>query len=106
MSSSFDQLALFGSNKAQEKLLDRIQDGHEKVWERFVLIKPMPEGTGRDRYLKGVDEALGRLRGLCAELKATGFRGCLYKETPKYPCLCCPKQPWAREECLAWEIEL
>lgn len=99
------QAGLFGT--AEPPQAARIRAGHIKMWERWTLMKGMPDGTGRDKMLKIWDEAWDRLEALCAELVGMGFTDCLYKdEDPRFACLQCPKKTVREEDCKAWKIEL
>lgn len=90
-------------------LLDRIRDGQEKLWNRWQLIRQMPGGGGRDKYLEGWDRAIEKLKGLAGELAALGYKHCIYEgKTQISPCFVCtvPNELWQREKCPAWEEEL
>ena len=99
------QQGLFGTPEPPQAR--RIRLGHVAMWERWILIKGVSAGTGRDKYLKTWDEGHDRLADLCAELTEMGWTKCLYEmEEPQYACLVCPAKPFKKEECPAWKIEL
>ncbi len=103
------QQYLFGTSKEAKILINRVKDGHQKIWERWHLIRQMPEGSGRDKYLAGWDNAVKRLRGLAKELAALGYKECIYKGMKlEDPCLVCtvPNELFEKGSCPAWEIEL
>ena len=86
----------------------RIIDGHNKLWERWRIIRAMDKDDPRlPRCLEVWDRACDRLEALCDDLVATGFRDCLYPPDYKAKsfCLVCPKDPWTPETCLCWEVE-
>ncbi len=103
------QLSLFDTGSREAVILiNRIKDGHTKIWERWQLIRQMAEGSGKDKYLATWDDAVERLRGLAGELAAHGYRGCIYEgKAPQHPCLVCsvPNELWKKEGCPAWELE-
>lgn len=103
------QLGFFSpDNRETRVLVNRIKDGHNKIWERWELIRQMPEGSGKDKYLDSWDNAVERLRGLARDLAAQGYRECIYKEGAlEYPCLVCtvPNELFEREGCPAWKLE-
>ena len=103
------QLGFFSTRSREtDVLVNRIKDGHTKIWERWQLIQQMPEGSGKDKYLDSWDNAVERLRGLANDLAKQGYRECICKETtPDYPCLVCtvPNELWEREGCPAWKLE-
>ena len=101
------QLGFFEVSREVMVLINRIKDGNAKIWERWLLIRGMPEGTGRDKYIASGESAVGRLRGLAEELARMGYRDCIYKGAkPDYPCTVCtvPNELWRRENCPAWGL--
>lgn len=85
----------------------RIRDGNIKLGERWLVIKSMKEGTGKDSYLASWDEAKERLLRLCGELIAMGYTKCLYlNEKPKFVCLACPVKDFQPGKCPAWSIDI
>jgi len=90
-------------------LVLRIKDGQIKLWKRWRLIMALPEGSGKDMYLKGWDEAREKLEGLNSELEKAGYRWCLYTppgDMPKFACLVCPMRPFLPQRCPAWGLEI
>jgi len=90
-------------------LVLRIKDGQVKLWERWRLIMGLPEGSGKDMYLKGWDEAREKLERLNSELEKAGFCWCLYVpsiDMPKFACLVCPMRPFLPQRCPAWGLEI
>jgi hypothetical protein len=87
----------------------RIRKGNQLLWERWNLIRRMPEGEKRDRLLAGWDRGLERLQWLCAELALLDGR-CAYEgaEQPTQPCLACsvPNGRWSRASCPAWRLDV
>jgi len=90
-------------------LVHRIKDGHVKIWDRWHLLRQMEEGSGKDKFLENLDDAVVRLRGLVKDLAAQGRRECIYKEgSLQDPCLACPvpNGRWDKERCPSWRLEL
>lgn len=84
------QMGLFGDGPLQA-IIDRIKDGHEKMWERWAVIRRMKEGTGKDKLLAGWDRARVTLNNLCEDLIKGGYTQCIYRdETLGHACLVCP----------------
>jgi hypothetical protein len=105
-----EQMALFnvGTSRETTVLINRIKDGHTKIWEQWQLIQQMAEGSGKDKYLATWDDAVKRLRGLAGELVRMGYKECISRGAKlDFPCLCCtvPNDLWRKEDCLAWELE-
>lgn len=96
--------------KAGGPLVQRIKKGHLALWERWHLIRQMKEGTGKDAFLKGWDEAQDvKLYPLWRELERKGYHFCLYtppNEVPRYPCFVCPAKPFDQVKCPAWSLPL
>jgi len=89
--------------------VQRIKDGQIKLWERWLLIMTKPEGTGKDRLIKGWDEAWEKLQGLNADLEKAGYHWCLYVppgDMPRFACLVCPSHPFLPQRCQCWGLEL
>lgn len=102
------QMSFFSAESKEVKvLINRIKDGHSKIWERWQLIRQLPEGTGKDKYMDSWDNAVERLRGLANDLAKQGYRECIHKEASlEHPCLVCtvPNELWKKESCPAWEV--
>lgn len=102
------QMSFFSAeSKEVQVLVARVKDGHIKIWERWQLIRQMPEGTGKDKYMDSWDNAVERLRGLANDLAKQGFRECICKEgAPEHPCLVCtvPNELFEKGSCPAWDV--
>ncbi len=96
-------------DKSQANVLQaRIIDGHNKLWKRWEIIRVLPKDDLQlPRHLEIWDTACDKLRELCNDLIALGFKKCLYPEGYKTEsfCLVCPKDPWEADSCLCWEVE-
>lgn len=95
------------SGKAAE-LAARIRRGNQLLWERWGLIKGMPDGEKRERLLVGWDRGVERLRRLCDELASLDGRCACEGERPTNPCLACsvPNERWSRDICPADTLEI
>ena len=86
----------------------RIIDGHNKLWERWRIVRAIPKDDPQlPRHLEIWDTACDKLLALCNDLVASGYKDCLYPEGYKTEafCLVCPKDPWTPDSCLCWEAE-
>ena len=87
-------------------LIRRIKDGHNKLWERWALIKTMPENSTKDNHTRRWDEGKVRLMALCDELTEQGYNKCMYHVKPEHQCLVCPMKPWVQEKCLCHDLDI
>lgn len=94
----------------QVPLVERIRKGQTLLWERWQLIKSLPDGEEREQHQKAWDDGVGRLKYLHQDLMATGWRACLYDPplpAPGNPCMVCtvPNDQWRKENCPGWGLE-
>jgi len=102
-------------NEELQVLKDRVITGNEKLYRAWEQMKGLePGGEAWKQASEQYDKALSFLEALCIELKAKGFRDCLYKnefgKKTKH-CLVNPDQPaWFCRVCPSqhsyWEEEL
>lgn len=88
------------SSKQVQELISRLRDGHDKMWERWQVIRRQPEGTGKDKLLKqwgsiadlDPESAVNRIEGLRIQLLELGHTECLYQQGEKLSgwCFVCP----------------
>jgi len=91
-----------------EELKERIKRGTALLWEKWKVIRDMKSGPELEAHLDAWDEGFAKLDLLCDELKALGYELCLWlDETPRYPCLVCPRDQsyWDKKSFKSYELE-